>query len=73
MTSTIVMLVLGVAGASYLLTCWALIDVAARDFGAMEKKAIWGIVAFMPFFGWLVYLLWGRKKGQRRTDARPDR
>ena len=71
-TSTIVMIILGGAGASYLLTCWALLDVAARDFGAMEKKAVWGIVAFIPFLGWFVYLLWGRKRGRRRTDTRPD-
>ena len=71
-TSTIVMIVIGSAGASYVLTCWALIDVAARDFGAIEKKAVWGIVAFIPFLGWLVYLLWGRNKGTRRPAKHPE-
>lgn len=69
MTSTVVMIVIGAVVASYLLTCWAMIDVAARDFGAIEKKAVWGVIAFLPFIGWMVYLLWGRKKGKRREDA----
>jgi type VI protein secretion system component VasK len=71
MTSTTVMLVLAIAGASYLLTCWALVDVAVKDFGALEKKAVWGIIAFLPFIGWLIYLLWGRKKGKRLEEKRP--
>lgn len=68
MTSAAIMMIIGAGVASYLLTCWALIDVAARDFGAIEKKAVWGIIAFIPFIGWLIYLLWGHKKGTRRDD-----
>jgi uncharacterized membrane protein YhaH (DUF805 family) len=69
MTATIVMAVIGGGLLFFLLTCWALMDVAARDFGAMEKKAVWGLVAFIPFFGWMIYLVWGRKRGEKR---RPD-
>ena len=73
MTSTIIMSVLAVAGASYLLTCWALVDVAVKDFGALEKKAVWGVIAFIPFVGWLIYFLWGRKRGERPVDKRAVR
>ncbi len=66
MTPTTVMMIIGGGLVSYLLTCWALFDVAVKDFGPVEKKAVWGVIAFIPFFGWLIYLLWGRKKGVRR-------
>ncbi|MEW6076832.1 MAG: PLD nuclease N-terminal domain-containing protein [Thermodesulfobacteriota bacterium] len=73
MTSTAVLIVVGSVIASYLMTCWALVDVAGRDFGAVEKKAAWGAVAFVPFIGWAVYLVWGRKRGKRREDAEAGR
>jgi uncharacterized membrane protein YhaH (DUF805 family) len=69
MTSTTVIIIVGAGLVSYLLTCWALIDVAVKNFGTLGKKAVWGIVAFIPVFGWLVYLLWGRKKGKRCEDT----
>jgi hypothetical protein len=69
MTSTTVIIIVGAVVASSLTTCWSLVDVAGRDFGAIEKKAVWGVVAFIPFVGWMVYLLWGRKRGRRREDA----
>lgn len=63
--NTAALIVIGIGVVSYLLTCWALIDVALKNFGAIEKKAIWGIIAFVPFIGWLIYFLLGRKKGVR--------
>ena len=66
MTSNGILLVIGTVTVSYLLTCWALIDVAVKDFGSVEKKIDWGVIAFIPFIGWVVYLLWGRKKAKRR-------
>ncbi len=62
---TLVISVVIIAVISYILTCWAIIDVALKQFGSIEKKALWGIVAFIPFIGWLFYFLWGRKKGSR--------
>jgi hypothetical protein len=56
---------------AWLLTCWALIDVAGRDFGGIEKKAAWGLVAFIPFVGWLIYLVIGRPKSMP-PKAGPD-
>lgn len=47
----------------WLLTCWAVIDIARKDFGAIEKKAAWGFTALVPFIGVLVYLIFGYKRG----------
>ncbi|MDY6823141.1 MAG: PLD nuclease N-terminal domain-containing protein [Thermodesulfobacteriota bacterium] len=68
MTTTVI-IIIATGGLSYLLTCWAIIDVALKDFGAIEKKAAWGIVAFIPFIGWIIYFLMGRQKGVRQTRA----
>ncbi len=66
------MMIIGAAAASYLLTCWALIDVSVKDFGTLEKKAVWSLISFIPFVGWIIYLLWGRKKGKRHSDEPMD-
>jgi hypothetical protein len=47
----------------WLLTCWAVYDIARKDFGAIEKKAAWGFTAMVPFIGPIVYFLFGFKKG----------
>ena len=49
----------------YILTVLAIIDVVFKDFGSIGKKALWGIVAFIPFVGWLIYLVFGFRKGKR--------
>jgi len=50
-------------------TCWAIIDLAYRDFGSVKKKALWGVfVVFVPYLGGPVYLIFGRRKGKRITE-----
>jgi hypothetical protein len=48
----------------FLLTCISLLDVARKDFGGIEKKALWGFIAMIPFAGPLLYLLFGFRKGK---------
>ena len=49
----------------FLMTCVALLDIARKDFGSIEMKALWAfIVALVPFIGVLVYLIIGRTKGK---------
>jgi len=55
----------------WLMTCWAIIDIARKDFGAIEKKAIWGFTALVPFIGVLVYLIFGFKKGTPKSKLLP--
>ncbi len=57
----------------FLLTCVALLDIARKDFGSIEMKALWAfIVALVPFIGVLVYLFIGRRKGQLPADDVPE-
>ena len=51
--------------AFFLMTCAAILDIARKEFGSIEMKALWVfIVALVPFIGVLVYLFIGRRKGQ---------
>jgi len=52
----------------YLLTALAIIDIARKDFGSIGKKALWGFIAVIPFIGWLVYLIFGFRKGKKPGD-----
>ena len=52
----------------YLLTALAIIDIARKDFGSIGKKALWGFIAVIPFIGWLVYLIFGLRKGKKPGD-----
>ena len=50
----------------FLFTCVALLDIARKDFGSIQMKALWAfIVALVPFIGMLVYILFGFRKGKR--------
>jgi hypothetical protein len=49
----------------YILTVLAIFDIAFKDFGTVGKKALWGIIAFIPFIGWFIYLVFGFRKGKR--------
>ncbi len=50
----------------FLLTCVALLDIARKDFGSIQMKALWAfVVALVPFIGVLIYFLFGFRKGKR--------
>jgi len=55
----------------YLLTVLAIVDIVRKDFGTIGKKALWGIIAMIPFIGWLIYLIFGFRKGKKpvREDS----
>ena len=52
----------------WLTTCIALIDIARKDFGGIEKKAAWAFVALIPFIGVFIYLLLGYRKGRPKSQ-----
>ncbi len=60
-----VMLWIKISVVFYLLTIMAIIDVVRKDFGTIGKKALWGIIAMIPFVGWLIYLIFGFRKGKK--------
>ena len=59
-------IIIGIVAAFCLLTMWAFLDIANKDFGAIEKKAIWIVVNAVPFIGCIVYLAVGYKKGKKQ-------
>jgi len=65
MTANIVYTILGICLVFLLLTLWAILDAARRDFGAIEKKAAWVFVSAIPFIGFIIYLIFGLKRGQK--------
>jgi hypothetical protein len=57
-------IIIGIGTLFLLLTWMAFIDIVRKDFGSMEKKLIWGVVAFIPFIGVTLYLIFGFRKGK---------
>jgi uncharacterized membrane protein YhaH (DUF805 family) len=53
----------------YLLTVLAIVDIVRKDFGTIGKKALWGVIALIPFIGWLIYLIFGFRKGKKPVNG----
>jgi uncharacterized membrane protein YhaH (DUF805 family) len=68
MNSTLMIVLSGIL--FWLLTCVAVIDIARKDFGGIEKKAAWGFAALVPFIGPLIYFTIGFKKGKPKSIAK---
>lgn len=58
----------GIAVIFYALTIWAIIDIARKDFGTIGRKALWAFIGLIPFLGWLIYLLFGFKRGTKACN-----
>ena len=65
MTLKSAVIFLGLCVPFFLATIWAIVDVAQKDFGTTGKKALWWIVASVPFIGFIIYLLFGFRKGKK--------
>ncbi len=46
-------------------TVWAVVNAGTKDFGSMRKKLLWVLVAAIPYIGFIIYLLFGFRKGRR--------
>jgi uncharacterized membrane protein YhaH (DUF805 family) len=68
MNSTLMIVLSGIL--FWLLTCVAVIDIARKDFGGIEKKAAWGFVSLVPFLGPIIYFAVGFKKGKPKSIAK---
>ncbi len=49
----------------FLLTVWAIVDAAQKDFGTTGRKALWVLIAGVPFIGFIPYFLIGFRKGRK--------
>ncbi|MEW6671255.1 MAG: PLDc N-terminal domain-containing protein [Thermodesulfobacteriota bacterium] len=63
MRTAIVLLALSVP--FFILTVWAVVDAALKDFGTPVKKALWLIVASIPYIGCMIYFAIGFRKGKK--------
>ena len=62
MSTGMIIVLTGVA--FFLMTCVAILDIARKDFGSIQVKALWAfLVAMVPFIGVLIYILFGRTRG----------
>lgn len=61
-----VLIILLVFSISFVLTMLALRDIILKDFGSVKAKIIWHFIALVPLIGWLIYLVFGFKKGRRK-------
>ena len=61
--------VLGLTAPFLLGTLWAIFNAAQKDFGTFGKKAMWLIIAAIPFIGFIIYLIFGMKKGRVPADS----
>ena len=66
MSASIMVILVGAV--FWLLTCLAVFDVARKDFGGIEKKALWGFVSLIPFLGPLVYFIFGFRQGRPKGE-----
>ncbi len=62
----IILIILLVFAVSFLFTMLALRDIILKDFGSTKAKIIWHFIALVPLIGWLVYLVFGFRKGRRK-------
>ena len=57
------MVVAGIALVFWVFTMLAIVNIVFKDFGSIQNKAIWGVVALIPFVGWIIYFTFGAKRG----------
>ncbi|MDX9820001.1 MAG: PLDc N-terminal domain-containing protein [Desulfococcus multivorans] len=62
-----VTVILGITLPFFLLTVWMLVDISMKTFPSPAEKAVWWIVALIPFTGWLIYLMFGFRRGKREA------
>ena len=61
--------VLAITAPFLLLTVWAIVNAGQKDFGSLGKKAIWMMIAAIPFIGAFIYLIFGFRKGQKTSPG----
>jgi hypothetical protein len=44
------------------LTMLAIVNVILKDFGSIQYKAMWGLIALIPFVGWSIYFIFGQEE-----------
>ena len=58
-------MVLGLSVPFLLATFWAVIHAAQKEFGSLREKVLWMMIAAIPFIGFIIYLIFGFRKGKK--------
>lgn len=66
-----VVIVLALSVPFFIMTVWAVVDAALKDFGTPVKKGLWLIVAAIPYIGCVFYFSIGFRKGKKPVDLTP--
>jgi hypothetical protein len=61
---------LGLCIPFFLLTIWAVVDVAQREFETNRTKVLWWLIASIPFVGFVPYFLIGIRQGKKPDAAK---
>jgi hypothetical protein len=46
-------------------TVWAMVNAAQKEFSTVAVKITWILIAGIPFIGFIIYLIFGFRKGKR--------
>jgi hypothetical protein len=58
-------MILGLSVPFLLATLWAVIHAAQKEFGSLREKVLWMMIAAIPFIGFIIYLIFGLRKGKK--------
>lgn len=61
--------VLGLAAPFLLATLWAIIHAAQKEFDSFREKVLWMMIAAIPFIGFIIYLIFGFRKGKKKGET----
>jgi len=53
----------------FLMTIWAVVNAAQKDFPSFREKVIWLMVTAIPFIGFIIYLIFGFRRGKKSVDG----
>ncbi len=62
-------IVLGLSVPFLLMTLWAVIHAAQKEFGSLREKVIWVVIAGIPFIGFIFYLMFGFPRKIKPGDS----
>jgi hypothetical protein len=61
--------VLVIAVPFLLATLWAIIHASQKEFGSLREKVLWMMIAAIPFIGFIIYLIFGFRKGKNMGES----
>ena len=61
-------IILGLSVPFLLATLWAVIHAAQKEFGSLREKVLWMMIAAVPFIGFIIYLIFGLRRGKKKGE-----